>query len=101
MKKLLFLLFCLCMLGCSSAPKVEAPKAYPVANAETKQKLLQDLRAGRIALGASIEQIRMTYGDSDTMKVSAGGKKRLVYTNGKNITLFSEDGETLASWQDY
>ena len=76
-------------------------KEYSLSTIESKNKLSQDLRIGKIGLGEGLAQIRTSYGDADDIFVS-GCIVRLTYKigAGKNITLWFEDGEHLTMWSN-
>ncbi len=78
-----------------------AAQAYPAATAETRQELGNDLRSGAITLGASIDAIRKSYGDPDTMFVIPCMVRATYVINPlKKITLWFDDGQHLSMWAD-
>lgn len=75
-------------------------KEYKTATVESKDKLAEDLRMGKIGLGDSLDKIRVVYGDADDIFVS-GCTVRLIYRidSDKNVTLWFEAGERLSMWR--
>lgn len=105
-KKTALLLTAVLLSGCASAngPYVNATTAvknYTPSNQFSKTELDNDLRSGKITIGADLDRIRSTYGDADEMFVSEG-TVRINYklNSGKNIILLFEDGRRLSMWKN-
>jgi hypothetical protein len=77
-------------------------KTYLPATLESKQKLAEDLRSGSINRGASLDYLRSTYGDPDSMLVSGFGTRLVYYKAEKTdkIVLWFDDGTHLSAWSD-
>lgn len=104
-KKVCVLLMGIFLSGCFSAAgclrdKEAIVKAYTPATNQTKNELYKDLRSGKITLGATLDYIRQTYGDSDEIFVTEYAA-RVIYTleNGKKITLWFDNCRRLSMWR--
>lgn len=104
-KTFLFLMLLL-LSGCSSVNdctknKLSPLKAYAPSTQILKNKLSDDLRAGKIKIRETLGYIRENYGDPDNMFIT-DCIVRINYKldNGKNITLWFENGENLSMWKD-
>lgn len=91
--------------GCGAVNKcvkgVSSEKQYSSATLDSKKQLNDDLRSGKLELGASIDDIKSIYGDADNMLV-AHCSVRMIYklSTGKNMTLWFDDGWHLSMWSD-
>lgn len=106
LNKTILLLMLLFLSGCASVNdcpknKFSPLKVYAPATQISKAQLEGDLRSGKVKIGEKLEYIRLNYGDSDSMFIS-NCIVRMSYKldNGKNITLWFEDGEQLSMWKD-
>jgi hypothetical protein len=106
MEKVIVLLIIGSLLsGCASTAgqclQREIKKSYAPATEALKNNLAQDLASGKVALGATIDDVRSDYGQPDDMLVS-GCTARLIYrlNSGKHVTLWFDDGWQLSMWSN-
>lgn len=107
MKRMLVLLGCLFLFcgcaGVSNCVDVKSALAKPAkpSSSELKSALAQDLRSGKVGIGAALETIRADYGQPDDILV-AGCTVRILYRQekAKNINLWFNDGAHLSMWSN-
>jgi len=107
MKRMSVLLSCLFLLcGCAGVSncadlKSALEKPAKPSSSALKAGLAQDLRAGKIAIGAGIDAIRSQYGQPDDILVT-GCTVRMLYRqeDAKNINLWFSDGVHLSAWSN-
>ncbi len=107
MKKV-FVLFGLVFFLCGCAGVKNCPdlksaleKPSPPSSSALKNILAQDLRSGKIAIGSSIDAVRLAYGQPDDILV-VGCVVRILYRQekAKNINLWFNDGTHLSMWSN-
>jgi uncharacterized protein YceK len=95
------LLLCGCASTAGQCLQRDIKKSYAPATEALKNNLSQDLASGKVAIGATIDSVRSSYGQPDDMLVS-GCTARLIYRldSGKNVTLWFDDGWQLSMWSN-
>ncbi|GEM_PF-5947140 len=100
-----FLLLMLLLSGCAGATDcskntLSPLKTYTASSQTSKAKLNEDLRSGKVKIGETIDYIREHYGDPDSMFITDCIIRINYKSEGKNITLWFENGENLSMWKD-
>jgi hypothetical protein len=95
----------LLLCGCAAQGKrcfqQDIKKSYAPSNESLKSDLANDLTGGKVPLGATLDEIRSSYGQPDDMLV-ASCTVRIIYRRDrdKNITLWFDDGWHLSMWNN-
>jgi hypothetical protein len=102
---LVYLVMGLFLPGCGAATQcvkgASVEKVYSSATPDSKNALHADLRSGKVTLGATLDYIKSSYGDPDSMLI-ANCTARVIYklASGRNLTLWFDDGWHLSMWSD-
>lgn len=103
---LLFLLMNV-ISGCATVGEPECvhpvhiAQVYPAATVESRQALIDNLRSGKITMGTTLDVIRRSYGQPDTMFVAPCNVRVTYMMNPhKRVSLWFDDGAHLSMWAD-
>ena len=73
---------------------------YPSATRETKEQLFQDLASGKLKIGATLEYVRSTYGEPETI-TTHNEKTLIIYrrpTHYDSAYIWFDENKQLESW---